>query len=162
MFYLFLIKLLLLSFFVILLLLPLLFFYCYSFIVILLLLPLIVILLLLSFYVILLMMLFFLMILFIFLLTTLLHNFLLHNKCKNLILSEVLLTSFCENHLTLNTYLCSKTICISAHIFLVIYYIIIVNCILFFAKSTLITLTSTISPTLTTSRGCFTNFLFVN
>ncbi len=33
------------------------------------------------------------------------------------------------------------------------------SCILFLAASTPMTLTSTMSPTLTTSRGCFTNFL---
>ena len=36
-----------------------------------------------------------------------------------------------------------------------------VSCILFFFKSTLMTLTSTMSPTLTTSSGCLMNFLFV-
>ena len=41
-------------------------------------------------------------------------------------------------------------------------YIFIVNAILFFCTSTLSTLTSTISPTLTTSNGCFTNFLSLN
>ena len=39
---------------------------------------------------------------------------------------------------------------------------IIVRDILFLATSTLKTFTSTISPTLTTSRGCFTNFLLVS
>lgn len=39
---------------------------------------------------------------------------------------------------------------------------IMVSWMRFFATSTLITFTSTTSPTLTTSNGCFTNFLFVS
>ena len=62
------------------------------------------------------------------------------------------------NKLNIKAYIPMKYFLFSnLNILITFIYINIDNCILFLAKSTSKTLTSTISPTLTISRGCFTN-----